>query len=101
MRDRERLLREANHRLQVFADSVHDGQRALTPLALLDGALGILASKLSRLRPHREAGQHNQIILGLALGFLKFAITSVGRNGERKSATSKRAKNTIDFMEEK
>ena len=43
MRERERLEREADHRRQVFADSVRDGRQMLAPMALLDGAVGILA----------------------------------------------------------
>jgi hypothetical protein len=103
MREGERLLREADQRRQVFADGVRDGRRALAPLALLDGAIGILAAKISVLRPLREAFQRNPVMLTSTLCMLGLAISSTRWNGRRKSVTPKRpqpGRHTFQFKQE-
>ena len=74
MREREKLEREADHRRQVFAEGVRDGQRVLAPMALLDGAIGFLATKVSLLRRLREVIQSSPVVLASALGVLGLSV---------------------------
>jgi hypothetical protein len=101
MREREKLEREANHRRQVFVDGVREGRRALAPVALLDGAIGILATKFSLLRPLQDVIQRSPVVLVSALGALGLAVSATRSNRRRKSIKPQRGPHAIQFKEEK
>ena len=73
MREREKLEREADHRRQVFADSVRDGRRD----ARAYGATGwsdrhSRSRKSLSLRRLQEVIQRSPVVLASALGVLGF-----------------------------
>ena len=100
MRERERLEREADQRRQVFAESVWDGRQVLAPMALLDGAVGILAKKVPLLGSLREVVQRSPVALASALGVLGIVVYSTGSNRRRTSVDHRRGRHAIQFKQE-
>ena len=100
MRERERLEREADHRRQVFADSVRDGRQMLAPMALLDGAVGLLAQKVPFLGRLQEVIQRSPVALASALGVLGFVVFSTRPNRRRTSVDQRHGRHAIQFKQE-
>lgn len=100
MREREKLQREADHRRQVFAESVRDGRQMLAPMALLDGAVGILATKLPLLGRLQAVIQRSPVALASALGVLGFVVFSTASNRRRNSVHQRRGRHAIEFKQE-